>query len=147
MFPSEGVQLQMGLSSVWDLLESHTIQLAVRLLVLCVISCKSGTHHYIKALCRGKEQHTGLKTWMSWLLETKWELLAMHVAVSSLSPVSIQIWAENRINMWVEMWRDGLWAFYLILFSSFNRVDMFHCHANLDASVPEQLQRGPDVCL
>lgn len=24
---------------------------------------------------------------------------------------------------------------------------MFHFHANLDASVPEQLQRGPDVCL
>lgn len=37
------------------------------------------------------KQRTGLKTWMSWLLETKWELLAMHVAVSSLSPVNIQI--------------------------------------------------------
>ena len=30
MFPSEGVELQMGLSSVGDLLKSHTIQFAVR---------------------------------------------------------------------------------------------------------------------
>lgn len=38
-----------------------------------------------------KRRRTGLNTWMFWFLETKWELLAMHVAVSSLSPVSIQI--------------------------------------------------------
>lgn len=37
---------------------------------------------------------------MSWFLDTKWELLAMHVAVSSLSPVSIQICRgkENTAN-------------------------------------------------
>ena len=32
---------------------------------------------------------------MSWVLETKRELLAMHVAVSSLSPVNIQIWKQQ----------------------------------------------------
>lgn len=48
---------------------------------------------------KNRKMHTGLKTWMSWFLETKWELFAMHVAVSSLSPVSIQIWAMKKIDV------------------------------------------------
>lgn len=53
---------------------------------------------YANTSCFQIKQRTGLKTWMSWFLETKWELLAMHVAVSSLSPVSIQIWEENNMK-------------------------------------------------
>lgn len=40
---------------------------------------------------------TGRKMWMSCDRDTRCELLAMQVAVSSLSPVSIQIW--ERIEM------------------------------------------------
>lgn len=96
MFPSEGVELQMGLSSVRDLLESHAIQLATRTFkAFCYLPLSRFI--IITALRqRALKQCTGLKTWMSWFLETKWELLAMHVAVSSLSPVSIQIWAEGH---------------------------------------------------
>lgn len=38
-----------------------------------------------------RRTRTGLKTWVSCVLDTKCELLAMQVAVSSLSPVSIHI--------------------------------------------------------
>lgn len=38
-----------------------------------------------------RRARTGLKTWVSCVLDTKCELLAMQVAVSSLSPVSIHI--------------------------------------------------------
>lgn len=38
MLPSEGVELQMGLSSVGDLFESHVTQLAKRAFRLSVLS-------------------------------------------------------------------------------------------------------------
>lgn len=57
---------------------------------------------HLKIQIKSGSDPTGLKTWMSWFLETKWELLAIHVAVSSLSPVNIQIWnmkKNPRVNI------------------------------------------------
>lgn len=58
---------------------------------LNVVDVKVNMRHHEDSRGKPEMRHTGLKTWMSWFLETKWELLAMQVAVSSLSPVSIQI--------------------------------------------------------
>lgn len=45
-----------------------------------------------------EETLTGLKTWMSWLRVTKWAFLAVQVAVSSLSPVSIHTCLKSNTS-------------------------------------------------
>lgn len=43
-----------------------------------------------------RERFTSRNTWMSWFLVTRCAFFAVHVAVSSLSPVSIQTWNHRR---------------------------------------------------
>jgi hypothetical protein len=55
---------------------------------------------------------TDLNTWRLWVLDTKRELLAMQVAVSSLSPVNIQI-----CNIWTNLWYKYfkyLWSYRML---------------------------------
>ena len=51
----------------------------------------------LSSKCASVRLLTGLKVWISCERDTRRELLAMHSAVSSLSPVNIQTWKHTQL--------------------------------------------------
>lgn len=73
--------------------------------ILCVVNIMSVVIQLSKW-----EMLTGLKMWTSWVRVTKWAFLAVQVAVSSLSPVSIHTCPNsNKVKYyWSLYWRYTL---------------------------------------
>lgn len=89
---------------------------------------------------------TGLKTCMSWFLDTRCELLAMHVAVSSLSPVSIQICKLGEGNK-VNRKSHHCTGTFLLPLNPERDIRLCNRRLDLDAGIAEELQRRSDVGL